>query len=175
MEKTNEVVEIPAEGVEDKNIDTTQFLTFHLGNEIYGIEVNNVREVIEYENVHEIPMVPEFIRGVINLRGEVVPVIDLSYRFYKTKCEETKFTCIVIVELEEENETLLIGFVIDAINAVTDIPDDSIEPTPGFGAKIRADFISGVGKVRDKFIILLNLGKVLDVEELSNFEGMMEE
>ena len=149
--------------------NTRQFLTFLLGNEVYGVEVKNVREVIEYENVYKIPVVPKYIRGVINLRGEVVPVIDLSYRFYSRKSEVTKLSCIVIVEIESDGDPVLIGFVIDSINAVVAIPEDSIDPTPGFGAKIRGDYIDGVGKMDGKFIILLSVNRVLDIEELSGF------
>ncbi len=160
--------------LEGKEENIRQFLTFHVGSEAYGIEVNNVREVIEYEEVFRIPAVPGYISGVINLRGEVVPVIDLAYRFFHRTSEITKLSCIVIVEVESGNEVMLIGFVIDAINAVLDLPGNSIEPTPSFGAKIRSEFISGVGKVNDKFIILLHVNKVLDIDELSDFENNME-
>jgi len=154
---------------ESKEEDIRQFLTFHVGTETYGIEVKNVREVIEFDNVFRIPAVPEYIRGVINLRGEVVPVIDMASRFFGRTSEITKFSCIVIVEIEEESGVVLIGFLIDAINAVIDLSDDNIEGTPSFGAKIRSDFISGVGKHNDQFVILLHINRVLDVNELSNF------
>ncbi len=152
--------------------NVTQFFTFLLGAETYGIEVNFVREVIEFKTVFKIPRMPQYIRGVINLRGEIVPVIDLSSRFYKDKIIEVKkTTCIVIVEVQDKTDGALIhiGVAVDAIRAVTDIPDNLIEPAPSFGSNIRSDFIKGVGKVNDIFIFILNTDKVLDIEELSDF------
>ncbi|MDY6934138.1 MAG: chemotaxis protein CheW [Spirochaetota bacterium] len=153
--------------------DIEQYLTFHLGDELYGFKVNNIREVIEYNqisSVTQIPLVPEYIKGVINLRGEVVPVIDLSMRFYNHMNEITRRTCIVMIEVEDEGEIILVGAMIDAVNAVVDILPDDIESTMGFGAKIRSDFISGIGKIDDdKFVILLNLNRVLNIDDISNF------
>ncbi len=154
---------------EIKEENVKQYLTFHVGNENYGVEVSNVKEVIEYENVYRIPAVPDYIQGVINLRGDVVPVIDLACRFFERKSEITKFSCIVIVEIEEDENVIFIGFLIDAINAVLDLAEKNIESTPSFGAKIRTDFITGVGKVDDEFIILLDAYKVLDINELADF------
>ncbi len=154
--------------------DYNQYLTFHLGNELYGFEVSNIREVIEYNqitNITNIPLVPDYIKGVINLRGEVMPVVDLSSRLHEYNSTITKRTCIVIVELFDDDDTIHVGAMIDAVNAVIDILSDDIEPALGFGAKIRSDFIQGIGKAGDNFIILLNLNKVLDAEELSNFES----
>jgi purine-binding chemotaxis protein CheW len=169
MEEMNTINRLSLEGSADISLNARQYLTFHIGNEIYGVEVNNVREVIEYEHVYKIPTVPSFIRGVINLRGEVVPVVDLSSRFYKRASDITKLSCIVIVEVEDRDDTIMLGFVIDSINAVIDIPEEKIETTPGFGARIRTEFISGIGKIDSNFIILLNMHKVLDISELSNF------
>ena len=152
--------------------NVTQFFTFLLGSETYGIEVNFVREVIEFKTVFKIPRMPQYIRGVINLRGEIVPVIDLSSRFYKDKTIEIKkTTCIVIVEVQDKSDGTLIhiGVAVDAIRAVTDIPENFIEPAPSFGSNIRSDFIKGVGKINDIFIFILNTDKVLDIEELSDF------
>jgi purine-binding chemotaxis protein CheW len=151
-----------------------QYLTFKVGNEIYGVDVASVREVINYEKVYPIPVVPDYIRGVINLRGEVVPVIDLSCRFYGRKSVETRMTSIVIMEINSDGDMMHIGVIIDAINAVQDIHPGQIEHTPEFGSKIRADFISGVGKTEGKFIILLNIPMVLNVSELSDFVSAMQ-
>ncbi len=148
---------------------TVQYLTFMVGNETYGVDVSRVREVINYERVFPVPRVPLFIRGVINLRGEVVPVIDLSCRFYGKTAVEGKMTSIVIMEIESEGEFIHVGAVIDAIHAVEEIPEDNIEHTPEFGSKIRHDYIFGVGKTDGRFIIILNLPRVLDVAELSDF------
>jgi purine-binding chemotaxis protein CheW len=150
----------------------TQFFTFLLGTEIYGIEVKSVREVIEFKTVFKIPRMPKYIRGVINLRGEIVPVIDLSSRFNKDKIIEVKkTTCIVIVEIQDKMDGAFvhIGVTVDAIKAVTDIPDSLLEGPPSFGSNIRSDFIKSIGKVNDIFIFILNTDKVLDIEELSDF------
>ena len=152
-----------------------QYLTFALGKEFYGMAVKNIREVIEYSQIAyitHIPMVPDYIKGVINLRGEVVPVIDLSSRFYGHKSNITRRTCIIIIEIENNNDMFLLGAMIDAVNSVVDIPSNDIDPTPEFGARIRSNFISGIGKASDKFIILLNINNVLDIDELSSFEKL---
>ena len=152
--------------------NSSKYLIFLIGSELYGIDIKDIREVIEYNqlnNITRIPMVPEYIRGVINLRGEVLPVIDLSSRFYNQKNDITKRTCIIIFEIKDVDEKMLIGGMIDAVSAVIDISQDEIDPTPEFGAKIRSDFISGIGQDNEEFIILLNIDKVLDINELSNF------
>jgi purine-binding chemotaxis protein CheW len=144
-----------------------QYLTFTLGKEMFAIGILNIKEILEYGNLTEVPMMPEFIRGVINLRGAVVPVVDLSARFGGKPSEETKRTCIVIIEVHAEEERQDIGIVVDAVSEVLEIPDSEIEPAPAFGAKIRADFIQGMGKVKGKFVIILDVDKVLSVDELA--------
>ncbi len=147
-----------------------QYLTFRLGNEFYGIEVDYVKEVFDYTYITKVPKTPGYISGIINLRGEVVPVIDLSSLFYKRSNEVTKFTCIVIIDMGNEKESFLIGVLIDAVNAVIDMDSELIEAAPDFGIKIRSDYVSGVGKSDGRFIILLDIFRVLDVKELSDFE-----
>jgi purine-binding chemotaxis protein CheW len=147
-------------------IEQTQFLTFVLGSEIFALGILAVKEIIEYDSVTAVPMMPDCIRGVINLRGAVVPVMDLAVRFGRPPAAVTKKTCIVIVETKLEDEQHVIGIVVDAVNAVLDIPVSEIEPPPTFGAKIRPDFIQGMGKVNGKFIILLNADQVLSSEEI---------
>ncbi len=147
-----------------------QYLTFLLGGEMFALAILNVKEIIEYGNLTEIPMMPAFIRGVINLRGSVVPVIDLSARFGDTATEIGRRTCIVIVEMkgaESGDASQDIGIIVDAVSEVLEIPRGEIEPPPTFGAKIRADFIAGMGKVSGKFVIILNVQRVLSVEEMS--------
>ena len=144
-----------------------QYLTFMLGGEMFSIGILGIKEIIEYAGVTEVPMMPACIRGVINLRGAVVPVMDLSSRFGKPTTAVTKKTCIVIVEVTGDNEqSQVMGIVVDAVNAVLEIPASEIEPAPAFGAKIRTDFIEGMGKVDGKFVILLNVNQVLSTEEL---------
>jgi purine-binding chemotaxis protein CheW len=145
-----------------------QYLTFSLGGEMFAVAILNVKEIIEFGSLTEIPMMPAFIRGVINLRGSVVPVIDLSARFGSKPTEVGRRTCIVIVEAPDEDDVRHdIGIIVDAVSEVLEIPSSEIEPPPSFGAKIRADFIFGMGKVAGKFVILLNINKVLSVEEIA--------
>ena len=153
----------------------SQYLTFALGSEMFAVGILNVKEIIEYGNLTEIPMMPTFIRGVINLRGSVVPVIDLAARFGGTAAEAGRRTCIVIVEVADEIGDQIsshdIGIMVDAVSEVLDIPGSEIEPPPTFGARIRADFIFGMGKVAGKFVIILNINKVLSIEEIAELTG----
>ncbi len=144
-----------------------QYLTFKVTGELFGIAIASIKEIIEYRAPTDVPMMPGYMRGIINLRGRVVPVIDLAVRFGRARTEETRRTCIVILEVEQQGERHDIGVVVDAVIAVLEIADADIEPAPSFGAKLRTDFISGMGKVEEKFVILLDIGKVLSVEELS--------
>ncbi|MCC2868630.1 chemotaxis protein CheW [Accumulibacter sp.] len=144
-----------------------QYLTFVLGGEMFAVGILNVKEIIEYGQLTEIPMMPAFIRGVINLRGAVVPVIDLAARFGGAQSQAGKRTCIVIVEVSENEFRHDIGIMVDAVSEVIEIPASDIEPPPSFGARIRADFIHGMGKVAGKFVILLNIVKVLSIDEIA--------
>jgi purine-binding chemotaxis protein CheW len=148
-----------------------QYLTFLLGGEMFAVGILNVKEIIEYGNLTEIPMMPPFIRGVINLRGSVVPVIDLSARFGHAQSQVGKRTRIVIVEVTENDMRHDIGIMVDAVSEVLEIPGSEIEPPPSFGARIRADFIFGMGKVGGKFVIILSINKVLSVEEIAHLTG----
>ena len=146
--------------------EQTQYLTFMLNGEPFAIGILCIKEIIEYSGLTEVPMMPECIRGVINLRGAVLPVLDLAVRFGKKSGEVTKKTCIVIVEVKVGDECQDMGVVVDAVNAVLEIPRSDIEPAPAFGSKIRTDFIEGMGKVNGNFVILLNVSQVLSVDEL---------
>lgn len=147
-----------------------QYLTFLLGSEVFGVGILHIKEIKEFSNITPIPMMPNFVQGVMNLRGNVVPIIDLHVRFGRSKTTITKKTCIIIVEVQHEGELLDIGILVDSVNEVVDIPGKSVEPAPVFGAKIRIDFIHGIGKIENNFIILLNINKALSVEELSSIE-----
>ena len=149
-------------------VEQKQYLTFTLGGEMFSIGILCIKEIIWYANLTEVPMMPACIRGVINLRGAVVPVMDLSSRFGKPPTPVTKSTCIIIIEVQTQNEgeTQSMGVVVDAVQAVLEIPSSEIEPAPTFGAKIRSDFIEGIGKVNGKFVILLNVDRVLSNEEI---------
>jgi purine-binding chemotaxis protein CheW len=147
-------------------VEPVQYLTFMLAGETFAIGILAIKEIISYTSLTTVPMMPECVRGVINLRGAVVPVMDLLSRFGKPSSEVTKRTCIVIVEVQSHGERQDIGIVVDAVNEVLDIPADDVEPPPAFGAKIRTDFIRGMGKVRGRFVILLDVDHVLSLDEI---------
>lgn len=149
-----------------------QYLTFMLGGETFALAILGIKEIIEYGQLTTVPMMPEFIRGVINLRGSVVPVIDLSVRFGRKSTEIGRRTCIVIIEVATAHDRQDIGIMVDAVNEVLEIPPSSIEPPPTFGAKIRTDFIQGMGKLEDRFVIILDTSRALSVEELTMLEKM---
>jgi purine-binding chemotaxis protein CheW len=144
-----------------------QYLTFTLGSDMFAVGTLSVKEIIEYGQLTAVPMMPSFIRGVINLRGAVVPVVDLAARFGRAAAELTRRTCIVIVEVPGEDGQQDIGVVVDAVSAVLEIAPSEIEPAPSFGARIRADFMAGMGKVNGRFVILLEVGKVLSVDDIA--------
>ncbi len=150
--------------------EQNQYLTFLLGGEMFAIGILNIKEIIEYGSLTEVPMMPEFIRGVINLRGAVVPVVDLSARFGRKRTEVTRRTCIVIIEVETDEEKHDVGLVVDSVSEVLEIAADEIEPAPSFGTRIRADFIRGMGKVNGKFVIILSVNNVLSLDDLAMLE-----
>jgi len=143
-----------------------QYLTFVLGAETFAIGIMAIKEIIEYSSLTEVPMMPTYVRGVINLRGSVVPVLDLPVRFGKAASEVTKRTCIVITEIVLGSDRHVLGLVVDAVNAVLDIPAGEIEPPPAFGASIRTEFIRGMVKVNSKFVILLDVDHALAADEV---------
>lgn len=151
-----------------------QYLTFSVSNETFAIAISAIKEIIEYRAPTDVPMMPPFIRGVINLRGRVVPVVDLSVRFGRARMDVVRRTCIVILEVLDGDRRQEIGAVVDAVSAVVEIPETDIEPAPQFGAKLRADFISGMGKLGEKFVILLEVDRVLSVTELATLNGIVE-
>lgn len=150
-----------------------KYLSFTLGSDPFAVGIAEVREIIEYGQVTGVPMMPGHLRGVINLRGMVVPVIDLARRFGRPPVPVGRRTCIVILELARPGTDgpVLMGVIVDAVNAVLDIPAEQIEPPPEFGARVRTDFILGMGKVQQRFIILLDIARVLSVEELQALQG----
>lgn len=148
-----------------------QYLTFVLGREMFALNILNVKEIIEYGQLTEVPKMPVFIRGVINLRGAVVPVIDMAARFDKPSAQITRKTCIVIIEVAHAEGTQVVGVMVDAVNEVVDIESANIEPAPSFGANIRADFIEGMGKIDGKFVIILDVNNVLSMDEVAALAG----
>ncbi len=156
------------EGDKHSSGNDSQFLTFVLNEETYGINILNIKELIDYGNITRVPMMPDFITGVINLRGSVVPVVDLAVRFMEKPSKRTKRSSIIIIELDDEEKTE-IGITVDVVNEVLNISASDVEPAPSFGTKIRTDFISGMGKVNDQLLVLLEIKNILSIAELSNF------
>ncbi|GBF48978.1 chemotaxis signal transduction protein [Leptospira ryugenii] len=148
-------------------IEDIQYLTFEISDEFFGLGILHIKEIIEFESVTHVPMMPEYIPGVINLRGNVVPVLDLNLRLYKKPTITGRKSCIIITEIQLENESMDVGLLVDAVNEVVDIPETKIEPPPNFGSKIRLDFIKGMGKVDEKFVILLNIHHLLNLDEMN--------
>jgi purine-binding chemotaxis protein CheW len=159
---TNRTAAAPAAAA----VQTGQYLTFVLGAETFAIGIMAIKEIIEYASLTEVPMMPTYVRGVINLRGSVVPVLDLPVRFGKAASAVTKRTCIVIIEVVLGSDRHVLGLVVDAVNAVLDIPAGEIEPPPAFGASIRTEFIRGMVKVNSKFVILLDVDHALAADEV---------
>ena len=144
-----------------------QYLAFTLGGETFAMDIRSIREVIQYGGITEVPLMPPFIRGVINLRGAVVPVIDLCVRFGRPPSAVAQRTCIVILELRQGEASTELGVLVDNVSEVLSIARSEIEPAPAFGSDLRAEFIAGVAKVGERFVILLDVDHVLSVEELA--------
>jgi len=159
------------------SLSSAQYLTFVLGGEVYALEILHIKEIIQYGELTEVPMMPSFIRGVINLRGKVVPVVDMTARFGRGVTNVARRTSIVIIELVQDEDSDIevqsIGVMVDAVNEVIDIAHADVEPPPAFGGRIRADFISGMAKRHGRFIIVLNLAQVLSVEEMVSLGSSM--
>jgi purine-binding chemotaxis protein CheW len=147
--------------------ETRQYLTFKLGNEVFATDVAKVREVLDLTTITSIPRTPAFMRGVINLRGSVVPVVDLRLCFDMSKTESTRNTCIVVVEVLLDNEAIVIGALADSVEEVIDLEPQQIQPAPKIGTQIRTDFIKGMGKRDTQFIMILDIDKVFSAEELA--------
>lgn len=144
----------------------SQYLTFTVVGQMYAIGILAIKEIIQYGSLSPVPMMPDFIRGVINLRGAVVPVVDLAARFHGRLAQAGRRSCVIIVELGEEGGAQDVGVLVDGVSAVLEITPGDIEPAPAFGAGIKCDFIRGMGKVDGRFVILLEIARVLDMDGL---------
>jgi len=152
-----------------------QYLTFVLSGESFAIPIEHIREIIEFKSITTIPLMPEFLRGVINLRGAVVPVVDLSARFARGATVVGQRTCVVIVEIEGEAETQVLGIMVDAVNEVIDVDASQVEPRPTFGAGIRTDFIDSILNIGQRFTVVLDVGRVLSADEIAGLMGVAHE
>ncbi|MBS0354921.1 MAG: purine-binding chemotaxis protein CheW [Proteobacteria bacterium] len=149
-----------------------QYLTFNLSGELFAIGILSIREIIEYAHLTQVPMMPRYIRGVINLRGSVVPVVDLLARFGQGLTEPKRRTCVVIVEVDSEDGIQQLGVLVDAVNEVLEIPATDVEPPPSFGVHIRNEFIRGMGKIGERFVILLDVSRTFSVDELAGLASV---
>jgi purine-binding chemotaxis protein CheW len=156
---------------ENENVEINQYLTFRLEDEVFGLAIGKVREVLDFTNVTRVPQTPNYMRGVINLRGSVVPVMDMRLKFGLPKTEKTVNTCIIIAEIAMDGETTVLGALADSVQEVLDIEPDQIEPPPKIGTKLRTEFIKGMGKHNEQFIILLDIDRVFSAEEIAAVAG----
>ena len=152
---------------ESRSAGTLQYVTFSLGEELFGVEVTRTREILSVTPVTKVPQTPEYLLGVINLRGQVVPVVDMRLKLGLTAGEETEDTCIIVVEVQVDDESIVVGALADAVREVLEIRTDQIEPPPRLGTRLKTEFISGMGKVDDQFLILLNIDRVFSSDELT--------
>ena len=149
-----------------------KYLTFKLADEEYGLEILKVQEIIQMQEVTRIPKTPEFVRGVINLRGKVIPVIELKKKFGMKCTEDTDKTCITVVQIGDQEQTLTMGIIIDEVSEVLDIEAENIQETPSFGKNINTEFILGMGKIGDNVKMLLDIDKVLTAEDVTSLEKL---
>ncbi|MCX6345226.1 MAG: chemotaxis protein CheW [Armatimonadetes bacterium] len=157
------------------NQDSDQYLTFTLGEEGFAIEISKIREVLDFTDLTTVPRTPDYMRGVINLRGNVVPIVDLRLQLGMSAVEKTVDTCIVIVEVDMGADMLHVGMLADSVQEVVDIDHSQIEPAPKMGTRLNTEFIRGMAKRDDKFSIILDIDKVLSGEELAAMMDTKEE
>ncbi len=146
--------------------EATQYLTFKLQEEVYAVNVANIREILDFTAVTKVPRTPDFMRGVINLRGSVVPVIDMKLKFGMPETEKTVNTCIIVMEISLDEETVVIGSLADAVQEVLELEAEQIEPAPKIGTRLNTDFIHGMGKHNEQFIMILNIDRIFSSEEI---------
>ncbi len=149
------------------HIETNQYLSFQLHGEVFALDIARVREVLEFDKVTRVPQVPPFMLGVINLRGRVVPVVDLNLKFGMKETEKTVDTCIIIVEIVIDEEHTVLGAMADSVREVIQLESSDIEPPPRIGTRLNTEFIKGMGKKEEQFIIILDINKVFSLEELT--------
>ena len=148
-------------------IDANQYLTFKLGDEEFGLTIAKVREVLDFTSLTKVPQTPDYMCGVLNLRGSVVPVVDLKLKFGLQQTARTVNTCIIIVEIEIDGEVTVLGILADAVHEVVEIAAEQVEPAPKIGTRLDTAFIQGMGKLEDDFVVILDIDKVFSLEEIA--------
>ena len=153
-----------------KTDETVQYLTFSLDEEVFAIDVAKVREILDYTQAMRVPGAPEFMRGIVNVRGNVIPVVDMRLKFGMSKTERTVNTCIVVMEVDVEGETTVLGALVDSVQEVFELEHGHVEPPPKMGTRWRTQFIKGIGKRNDHLIIILDIDMVFSLGELTQVE-----
>lgn len=151
---------------------SAQYLTFKLDDEVFALDISQVREVLDFTALTRVPRTPDFMRGVINLRGSVVPVVDMRLKFGMSKTEQTVNTCIIIVEINLDGEKLILGALADSVQEVIDLEPEQIEPAPRIGTRLNTEFIKGMGKRDDQFVIILEIDRIFSSCDLSAVNGL---
>ena len=155
-------------------VQTGQFLTFSLDKECFAVGVEHVREVLEKTSITRVPKTPEYMQGVINIRGNVVPVIDLRSKLGLPVIADTLDTCIIVTEIELEDDMLVLGLLVDSVDEVVEIKPEDIEPAPHMGHQIDTTYIKGIGKRDERFIIILKSEKIFDTDEMDTISKVVE-
>lgn len=153
---------------------TTQYLTFRLADEVFALDISKVREVLDFTTVTKVPRTPDFMRGVINLRGSVVPVVDMRLKFGMSMTEKTVNTCVIIAEISLDGENIILGALADSVQEVIELEPGQIEPPPRIGTRLKTEFIRGMGKRDEHFIIILDIDRVFSTDELAIARDMKE-
>ncbi len=157
---------------ETDTASSCQYVTFSLGEELFGVEVTRTREILSLTPVTKVPQTPDYLLGVINLRGQVVPVVDMRLKLGMVAGAETEDTCIIVVEVQIDGEPIVVGALADAVREVLEIRSDQIEPPPRLGTRLKTEFITGMGKIDEQFMILLNIDRIFNSDELALVQDM---
>jgi purine-binding chemotaxis protein CheW len=160
---------------ESSTVNSKQYVTFCLAEELFGVEVSRTREILSVISVTSVPQTPDYMLGVINLRGQVVPVIDMRLKLGLSAAEETQDTCIIVVEVLVDGEPIVVGALADAVREVLEIKSDAIEPPPRLGTRLNTEFIKGMGKIDEDFLILLDIDKIFNSDEIALVQEIAEE
>ena len=153
---------------------SNQYLTFTLEEEVFALDIHKVREVLDFTTITKVPQTPDYLRGVINLRGSVVPVVDMRLRFGMPAAVKTVNTCVIIAEVRAGGETLVLGAMADSVQEVLDMEPEQIEPPPRIGTKLNSEFLRGMGKHNDQFVMVLDIDQVFSCNEMSLLQGREE-
>jgi len=171
-EATQLATRVPQRPVQQgEAVERNQYLTFSLGGEVLATDIRIVKEILPYSGITRVPLSPPAIRGVLNLRGSVVPVVDLAVRFGRGETSIDRRTCIVILEIGENGRSSVTGVVVDQVRRVIDLSPGDIEPPPSFGNQFRFDFVSGVGKIGGRFVLILEMARILAPGELAELDA----